>query len=361
MPKHFLEDMVRIKHNKDYNPRIKSREMEHLADTEVKYSKNKYRYKLWFVAFFSVIFCFFAFSVLFSKAEVSVILKTKNVVLNEKLSATKDSNDILPFNLMVVSSEDSKIIKASGEKNIKEAATGIVVLYNAFSSSAQKLNVDTRLEGSNGKIYKTQTKTIVPGISKGNIPGSVEVKIYGAEAGTDYNSVPLDFKIFGFKGTPKYSKFYGRSKGPIAGGFIGNVPDISDADKVSAMADLKADLQSKLLQKAIDQVPSGFILYKDAIFLDTDDSNISLTYNEDNNITLTERGTLYGILFNEQKLIQKIAKDNIEKYDNSEFYIPNIKDLTFSLPNKNSISFNSAENINFNLFIFDNSQSLLYL
>src|SRR6185436_19331087 len=98
--------------------------------------------------------------------------------------------------------------------------------YNNYSTASQNLDIDTRLEGSNGKIYKTKTKIVIPGMKDGKT-GSVEVKVYASVAGPEYNSAPLDFKIFGFKGTPKYSKFYGRSKGALSGGAKGKAPALS--------------------------------------------------------------------------------------------------------------------------------------
>jgi len=352
MAKQFLEDMVRAKRiNKKREEKAPTPEVVKIVPTE---TGGKSKYMLWVVAFISVIFCFFAVSFLFSKAEIIVNQKTKDIVLNENLSANKDSNTDLAFDLVVIGGTESTTVKTLGEKDVATKATGTVVIYNAFSSVSQALNIDTRLEGSNGKIYKTQTKTTVPGMAKDGTPGSIEVKIYASVAGADYNSTPLDFKLFGFKGTPKYAKIYARSKGDIAGGFVGKAPDMSDADSASAINSLTTALQTKLLAQATNQIPSGFILFKDAVFLNTNDvngqPNISSTYDKDSNITtLTLNGTLYGILFNEQKLTQKIAGDNITKYDGSDVYMPNIRDLAFTLTNKDNISFDNLQNINFNL------------
>ena len=346
MSKHLLEDMVRVKH---IRKETEAKEMRGTGEIKTNRAKNRPRYMLWSVAFISVVFFVFALSFLFSSAEVAVNPKTKDIVLNENLSASKDSKiDGLSFDLVVISGEENAAVKASGEKDIFQKATGTVVIYNTFSFSPQALSIDTRLEGSNGKIYKTQTKTVVPGEPKTGTPGSVEVKIYGAEAGQEYNSGPLDFKIFGFKGTPKYSKFYARSKGEIAGGFKGKAPAVSDAEKAAAVGNLKTALQTKLLKKAIDQIPGGFVLFKDAIFLDIDDANTPLA-TKNNELIMTLKGKLYGFLFNEQKLTKKIAENNIEKYDGNEVLIPNIRDLIFSLSGKNNISFDNMKNINFNL------------
>ena len=347
MSKHLLEDMVRVKNNKKYIPKKEPIKMEYLADAEIKYSKNKYRYMLWFVALVSMVFCFFAFSFLFSRAEVSVVLKTKDIVLNKNLSAGLDLNtDILSFELTHISGDASKTINLE-EKDFNEKAKGTIILYNKFSSSPQTLLVDTRLDGSNGKIYKTKTKIVIPGMSKNDTPGQVSVDIYAEKEGADYNSTPLDFKISGFKGTTKYEKFYGRSMGDITGGIIGKARQVSDLQKIETGKELKTILENKLFNEISNQI-SGFLLYKDALFLKTDNLTVG-PISTDGSVVLTLLGTLYGIIFDEQKLTQKIVKDSIENNDNSELFIPNIKDLTFSLFGKESILFDSVKNINFNL------------
>ncbi|MFA5791524.1 MAG: hypothetical protein WC884_00620 [Candidatus Paceibacterota bacterium] len=349
MSKYFLEDIVNKKQHRKEIKKVETKEMQEGGEIKTNYIINKSRYMLWFVAFISVLFCVFAFSFVFSKAEVKIDPKIKDIVLNENLSASEDSNNnTLFFDLVKINEEESKNIQANGEKDVFEKAIGSVIIFNTFSSSSQALNIDTRLEGSNGKIYKTQTKTVVPGMGKNNTPGSVEVKIYAAEAGEEYNSSPLDFKILGFKGTSKYSKFYGRSKGEIVGGFKGKVPAISISDEVNAINDLKNALQAKLLQKATDH-PDEVVLFKDAVFISLDDSNILSTYNKDNSTTFTLKGTLFGILFNEKEITKRIAKNNIDKYDGSDIYIQNIEDLTFSLLNKENILFDNIKNIDFNL------------
>ncbi len=365
MSKNLLQDMVKIKRlnrpTQMTSPKeiplereflVKNSTQNNTHNVRGRQENSRTRHTLWIVVIISLVFFLFTLSNLFLKAVVTVNPKMKNVSLNENLSARKDSNtDDLSFNLMVIESVENKIIKANSEKDVSEKATGTVVIYNAFSSSSQPLSIDTRLIGSNGKIYKTKIKTVVPGMDKKRIPGSVEVKIYASEAGAQYNSIPLDFNIVGFKETPKYLKIYARSKGEITGGFVGKAPAVSEAEQATAINDLKTALHVKLLQKATSQIPTGFILFKNAIFLNTDDSNISSTYNKDNSMTLTLKGTLNGILLDEQKLTKKIVGDTIDKYDGSNVYIPNIRALTFSLSNSNrdSISLGNVGNIDFNL------------
>jgi hypothetical protein len=369
MPK-ILQDMVRKERPRPQKPVVehisptrenilreineqKNRERKNVVETKTKTSKKKSSYLLWFVALFSLSFCLFAFSFLFSSALVTITPKTKEVNLNQNLSASSDpSSSGLSFNLVVIEGSESKTIQTTEEREEKRSATGTVLIFNAFNSTPQRLDIDTRLEGSNGKMYKTKTKITVPGKSKDGTPGSVEVGIYAAEAGEEYNSAPLDFKIFGFKGTEKYSKFYGRSKGEISGGFIGKAPYVSEENKAAVLAVLKTALEEKLIKKA---TAPGFVLFKDAIFLKTDEGKIDFDSSKSNQLTAKLSGTLTGILFDEKKLTKKIAESNVEKYDGSDVFIPNIKDLIFSLTppqtdsSNSNIYFQGVKNISFNL------------
>lgn len=344
MPKYLLQDLVKVKN-------IKKGAIEpELKKFRVKQDSKKPRFKLWFVAVISIVFFLFALSYLFSRATVTVNPKMQDIILNKNLSANKDdSANTLPFDLVVISGEENKIMQTTERKNILQKAQGIAVIYNTFSSSSQALDIDTRLEGSNGKIYKTKTRITVPGMTADGKPGAIEAKIYSAEAGTEYNSAPLDFKILGFKGTSKYAKFYGRSKGEIAGGFKGQAPVVSDEQKLTAISDLKTALRTKLLKNATGQIPDGFVLFKNAIFFNTSEAEVDLVSAKDNMLPIKLQGTLYGLLFNENKLTKKIVESGIEKYDDSAVFIPNIRDLTFSLSDKSYATLAEAKNINFNL------------
>ncbi|HAS80487.1 MAG: hypothetical protein UR25_C0001G0091 [Candidatus Nomurabacteria bacterium GW2011_GWE1_32_28] len=358
MARNLLQDMVKVKTPQRLIKQKSTDDIEIFFDKnkekEIVFNKinknnKKSKYRFYFIAFISVVFLLFALSFLFSGAKITISPKIKEISINENLSAIKNLNTSgLSFDLVVVSGEEDKTIQGGEEKEVAVVARGTVILYNSFSSLSQTLDVDTRLEGSNGKIYKTSKKIKIPGMIKDK-PGSIKVDIYASEVGEEYNSTPIDFKIFGFKGTEKYSKFYARSEGNIIGGFIGKTPVVSSLDKVNIVSELKVALEEKLLKKAMDQIPSGFILFKDAAVLEIDDKNISFTTNEDNMVSVNVKGTLYGFLFSEDKIIKKIAEGVIDEYDGGEVYIPNIRDLVFSLDNSKDIEFTDVKNISFNL------------
>lgn len=348
MSKNLLQDIVKIKNTRSEISPIRKGETKGEAENT---KKPNSKYTLWTVAGVSVLFLFFALSYIFARVVVTIDPKIKSVSLKENLLASKNPSDpenILSFDLVTLSGEENKIVKGKGEKDVSQKSKGLVVVYNNFSNSIQRLDINTRLEGSNGKIYKTEKAVIVPGMS-GTTPGSIEVFVDAAEAGADYNSGPLDFKIFGFKGTPKYEKFYARSKGDIAGGLQGKYPYVSDDQKNTIINQMKSDLQAKLFKKASDQIPEGFILFKDATFLNTDAGAIDTSAVTADTLPLKLKGTMYGFLLNKDKLIKKIAKDNIANYDGSEVALSGIQNLSFSLSGKDNVSFADTENINFSL------------
>lgn len=353
-----MDDMIKIKIIKKKQP-LKSAEPEHVHKppvTEFRKPKRerkergpRSKYVLWFIAFICLVFLFFAFSYMFSSANIAINPKVETIEINEILSASKDSNaSPVSFDLVVISGEENQNIKTDNKEDVSAKATGSVIIYNTFSTKSQTLLIDTRLEGSNGKMYKTVKRVTVPGMSADNQPGKVEVGIYADEAGKEYNSGPLDFKIFGFKGSAKYEKFYARSSGDISGGTTGSFYTITDEQKESASNDLKNALRDKLLKKASEQIPKGFVLFDEAISLDINDQGVK-SFSETNLVPMTVKGTLYGLLFNEAKLTKKIAEDVIDKYDGSDVYISNLKNLTLLIADKENLSFSDVKSINFTL------------
>ncbi len=365
MPKNLFQDMVKVKNSRKQMEQIKIIRSSSPTPIPPDIEKQKYihenierprysppqknsKHRLWLVAGICILFFLFALSFFFARAEVVIDPKIKDVQLNQSFSAIKDvNNEGLAFDLVIISGEDSNKVVGGEQKDLALSATGSIFIYNAFSTTPQKLSVGTKLEGSNNKIYKIITPATVPGIDADGVPGKVEVSILAMEAGDEYNSDPIDFKISIFKGTPKYDKFYGRSEGKISGGFKGMSATIADTEKEVAFSELEASLKDKLLAKATDQIPSGFILYKGAAFLKIDERSVEFAPG-DSNVPVKVKGTLYGFLLSEETLTPKIAKAGVSEYDDAPVYIPNIRDLTFSLLDTD-ISYSDVQSINFNI------------
>ena len=86
-------------------------------------------------------------------------------------------------------------------------------------------------------------------------------------------------------------------------------------------------------------------------------SKSELSSTQDNKLNIKLKGTLYGFLFNINKLTKKIAEANIDTYDGSDVFIPNIKNLNFVLSNKDNTSFVDVGGIN---FVLSGKSKLVY-
>lgn len=288
-------------------------------------NKKNSNFSMWIVAFFAVLFLFFAISFVFSSVKININPKTNNYSLNKNISAFKNaSNENLSFELMSLSDTASISLEGKEEKEVLIEARGEVVIYNNFSNSSQPLLIDTRLEATNGKIYKTTERVVVPGMKDGK-PGSVKVGIYASEPGEEYNSGPLDFKVFGFKGTPKYEKFYARSVGDVTGGMKGRVLQVSEEEKLQSVQKLKTDLEQSLFKKATDNIPSGFVLFKDSVFIDIGKEEYKL---EGNKMIVSLTGSVFGVVFNEKRLTDSIL--DTTEFSEKDVFISNLRDLRFS-------------------------------
>ncbi|HYF10067.1 MAG TPA: hypothetical protein VD967_00465 [Candidatus Paceibacterota bacterium] len=243
----------------------------------------------------------FAGKFLLPKAVVSIVPKVSVISVDEMITANKEAGpEGLQFELMKLSEESSTVVPETGTKTISEKASGTIIVYNDYSSATQRLIKNTRFETPDGKIYRIMVPITVPG-KKGNAPGSVEAQVFADQPGEAYNIASADFTIPGFKGDPRYSKFYARTKTAMTGGFSGTVKTASPADVEKARADLSASLTESLKMAANEQKPEGYILYPDAIFTETE------TLSNPESSEVKQRVTLYGIIFDEKKLSQYLA------------------------------------------------------
>jgi hypothetical protein len=316
--------------------------------------EKKPKYRLWVVASASLVFLFFALSFFFTGAKVIVTPKVKNITLSEDFNATKDSPAApISFNLIAISGSEDTKVPTTSVKSFTDKATGSVLLYNSFTTTPQTLAPNTRLEGTNHKIYFLKNKTTIPGMNSGT-PGKVEASIVASAVGEEYNSDPMDFKIPGFKGTSKYTMIYARSSNDITGGKAGDYAVLTDADQSTAAALLKSTLEEKLQQQAQGQIPPGFILFKDASFLvltKTQVDPFAPVRQSADGVPMHIEGTLYGFLFNEKNISREIANKVIDNYDESvsPVHIPDVKSLSFTLPDAASTSFADVSDIRFHL------------
>ena len=160
------------------------------------------------------------------------------------------------------------------------------------------------------------------------VPGSVEAVVYADKPGAEYNGPLTDFKIPGFKGDPRYEKFYARSKTLLAGGFSGMRPSVDAATLVSATASLKEKAEAEVRKEAQAQLPENFYVFEDLTFVAFDPA---VTSTEDGEVLLTQNATFYGMLFAEEAFAQFLASQTVAGYDDEPVRLADVTTVKMSL------------------------------
>ena len=274
----------------------------------------------------------------FGTARVIITPRQEIISVSGTFNAARGQNDAakLTFETISIQEEVFSEIPADVERMADERATGVIVVYNAYSAAPQRLIKNTRFATEDGKIFRAKDSIVVPGTTIENgkiIPGSVEAIVVADEPGEAYNfrlpNSEADFIIPGFKGDPRYDKFYARLKPEteMAGGFSGIKKFPSESVIAEVRTDLRAELAQKLLKSAQVQKPVGYILFADAakkVF--ADDPSITV---DGGSATITERGVISGVIFKSDELSRFILKKSLATFEGEEVDIPDLENLTF--------------------------------
>ncbi len=306
---------------------------------------------IWYVAAFCILFLIFALSFLFAGATVEVTPRVGNIELNEIVVAKKSPLDSksLTFSMTSVEGEESVKISSTEKKYIEKKAVGTVRIFNENSTSAQKLLIDTRLVTPDGKIYKTDKAVSVPGqklVNGKKVPGTVDVGVYSDLPGEEFNAPDLDFKIFGFKGSPKYETIYAKSVTEISGGFKGDSYDLSPEEEKTQTEALLKTLEENLLSKAKIEVPEGFVIYDTAVIFDAETPT---TETKDGSPVLTQKAKLHALLFKKDNLTRNLVQKLVSDFDNNRVYLPNLEDISVELMSASEINPSTVDTVSLSI------------
>lgn len=321
------------------------------AHSNARLPKNTPRVILWSIVAISTFVLLVILGNFFSLATLTITPQSEmasiNLDLVAKSKATTAEISYIALNLL---RDKEEILPADGEKMMETRSSGRIIIYNNYSTSAQRLVKNTRFETPDGLIYRIADSVTVPGRSSvgGNsVPGSTEALVYGETAGEEYNIGLTDFTLPGFKSNAeRFGSFYGRSKTPMTGGKIGKEKTVSDEKMLQARLKLERSLTEELLDEAIKQVPAESVFYDTAYRVEFQPV-LSGAVVKGNNVALRERAHLTAFFINRDELVRTVVKNTSEKFDNTEIDIPNIGKLKFELKNKNKYSSTSVGPIDF--------------
>lgn len=255
-----------------------------------------------------------------SNAVIRVTLHQETITVDTVLKTSKTMPADLSFETMQLEIVEQKTAKATGIKKVENKASGQIIIYNNYSAEPQPLMASTRFETPDGKIYRLAQKIVVPGK-----PGSIEATVYADLPGETYNIGLTDFTIPGFKGGPRYEKFYGRSKTLMTGGAKGEVPVVSEQDFNTLKQALENSLKDQLVKKALLQIPKNFVLYENAMKITFVKNNIPSTAD----VVLEETGTLFAYLFSKEDLSSALVKKYLSEKSQNKISVENLEQLNF--------------------------------
>lgn len=360
MPKKILQDIITstrprqrpsIRNRK--NTAVRSVSLESTQNIPSEYTKeNKSpKFIMWLLALTSGIFLLFVLLSVFSGTIIELIPIQKQVSLEDGLlKAKKDAlGEELSFKMIILENSDSSEVQATEEKELQRKASGSIIIYNAYSSKSQKLITRTRFETPDGKIYRINKSVVVPGTTVQNgeiVPGSIETVVFADIPGEEYNAGLTDFTIPGFKGDPRFSKFYARSKTSTEGGFSGIIKTASSEDLDNALNSIENSLKEILLSQARLQVPDDFILYDNAVFFEFNNTTKQKETTK-GPILVTETGKLHGVIFNRAELSKHVAMNFIGSYGGEDVIVRNLDELGFSIIEQEKINIENTNELEF--------------
>lgn len=273
-----------------------------------------------------------ALSFVYAKATVVVIPKKVTIDLNAVFTACKGTpctpaagSKIAPLSYEVIQipgAELHQIVQAVDGPLVQTSAHGNIILYNNYSATPQTLSAGVHLTNTAGLVYRTTKTVIVPGYKKvgtSTVPGSVSVPIVAAAPGPQYNILPTDltgdFKFIAYKGTPKYTAFYGRinPNNSIAGGSIGGTKVVASSTLAQVYNDLKQNLTAQLLAQSRALIPQDYIVYDNAYSISYSPIAPSATSTggaatSADVADVGMRASLSGIMFKQKDLVKTIAQ-----------------------------------------------------
>ncbi|MFA5360646.1 MAG: hypothetical protein WC320_01575 [Candidatus Paceibacterota bacterium] len=209
-----------------------------------------------------------------ARADIEIITQkmqipfSKSIVVDSNVSSIDTTKAVIPGNLFVFNSTETQEFKSTGQGKNETKAKGVITIYNNYSTSPQILVATTRFETPDHKIFRLDSRVVIPGATTENgklVPSTIDVKVTADKPGPDYNIGPCQlpdckFTIPGFQGMPEFNGFYGVSKQPMAGGSSGSVPMVSAEDIKNAEGAILEKIMNSINQDVENKVPEELII-----------------------------------------------------------------------------------------------------
>jgi len=260
-----------------------------------------------------------------------------DVLFSSDVKAVDFEDNIVPAQIFKLTKSASQEFNATKEEDIRKKAEGTITIYNAYSSEPQTLVKTTRFESPEGKVFRITETITVPGakIQGGSIiPSSIDAGVIADEAGESYNIDPSDFTIPGFKGTDKYSGFYGKSSEKMSGGLIKKGLVVGEDDVKAAEATLKDQLLADAQEELKEELGTDLKLIEESLKAEVIESIPSPALGEPaERFTLTLKALAQVFAYKEENLGDLVEEKIALKVSDKRLTLPETRSLSFQFEN----------------------------
>jgi hypothetical protein len=216
----------------------------------------------------------------------------------------------LPLQLLKKTVGLTKEYPATGRGTVNAMAHGQVTLYNTYSDASQILIANTRLQSSDGKIFRLTSRVVIPG------NGSVSAEVVADKPGPDYNIGPTRFTIPAFREqglTERYQKIYAESKAAFRGGASGTTKLVTEEDIRTAQAALSQEALDALQKEIRQALPEGFVMLEQGSmrFIANSISANAKAGDAAESFTVTINATIEALAFDERH-VEELARQELK-------------------------------------------------
>ncbi len=259
---------------------------------------------------FFVILAVFYFKV--SSAEIKIWPVTEVTYVEAKLIVDADVKEIdfekgiIPGSIFESEETVSGTFPSTGKAFKK--AEGVISLCNAYTTKSEEWWIGTRFMSAEGKTFKSKAEIPVPGAEiKDNklVAKCVDVPVIAAPEedyngedynGEDYNIGPSNFSIVSFRGTQRYTKFYGESFEPMRGG--GKSLVVTEEHLEKAKESLVKEIEIKAANSLEEKIGEDFVLLEDTLKTEiTESLSLIKVGDEMESFNFRVNAKLTGIIF----------------------------------------------------------------
>lgn len=257
----------------------------------------------------------------FDSAVIRVEPMVKKVDINSTITTVDKGNTRqLEFSMIAFSETQSIALIPDTEEPSQNKASGIIRIFNDYSTSPQRLSPKTRFESVDGKIFMLgDEELIIPG-KNGDIPGEALATVYAQEPGEAYNIDITDFSIPGFLELgldEKYTGIYALSTSAFTGGSSGMVPAISKELKDRQIKDLEAKVQAALEERLLSEKTVPMQLIENSVSIVFKEPRFEIKEGEEKG-TLSVSGSIFALLLDTQELASYLAIQELGISDGEE-------------------------------------------